>query len=503
MGAGIYTTVLKVEVCADSQCSTQVGGSPTNVTVTYTITGNPLPATQLSWTQMPIAGAQLVTSETHAPTLQLRIVVTDLPPDGIYLFRSTPSTGLITGMVFGPPTFTSIVGSAYGEYTVTLKIPAALGSGVFTDTVNLRGCFDQACVREIPNSRFTMNVRAVVTATAGLEYSRRMFIPAHGATNVVWSAARQSLYVVSSENASNGPIVGVDPMVIQVDPQTGAAGPAVALVGENLLHAAVSDDGSLLYVASKNKPFVHRITLPSMLPDLVIPLGSFNQNEPYLVSDMAVLPGQPQSLLAAVAHNNSHGGTRVYDDAVLRADVIAPAQDFELARWLVPGATAGVYLSQSVGPSNPKFNNMQQLAVDGNGVHVNSSTASVSDIIIGGDRPQRAGNRLFLRDGRILDATTGAQLGALALPDSAQPTAVLVDEANNRVLVWQGYLISYDLTTLQMLALVAPGGVSTNTSPVNGKMVLWGTNGVALADGANLIILSGSFFTTYRGSPTM
>jgi hypothetical protein len=221
---------------------------------------------------------------------------------------------------------------------------------------------------------------------------------------------------------------------------------------------------------------------------------------------MAVEPGQPQTLLVAVTPNiTDHGGTRVYDNAVLRADVITP-QAGEFSRWLVPGATAGTYLSQSVGQT-PAFNNMQRLLVDATGVHVDASTASVSNIVVS-SRPQRAGNRLFLRDGRVLDATNGTLLWTLALPEATAPHAVLVDEANSRVLVWmdvdvdqRSVLISYDLATLQPLAYLA----LYDTGEVKGSravMTTWGTDGVALADGNRVVILSGAFFSTYRGAPT-
>lgn len=510
MGAGTYTSTLRVEVCSDNQCATQLAGSPANVTVTYTVTGNLQSTTRLTWTETFLEGADLVTTETRAPTMKLRITVQDLPPAGIYLRRTAPATGVIAGMVFGTPTFTTTVGQAYGEYTVTLKAPAALGSGLFTDNVQLRACFDDACVREVPNSRYTLSIRTIVTTSPGMEYSRRVYtspVSGLGATSVVWSAPRQSLYLVASENASNGSFVGLDPRILQIDPLTATAGTQVVLPGENLLHALPSTDGSLLYVSSRNQPSLRRFQLPSLAPDITIPLGSFTQFEPFLVTDMAALPGQPQSVVVAVAHNGNHGGTRVYDNAVLRPDAVALAQGQEFARWLVPGDSPGTFVSQSVGPAFPQFNNMQQLAVDATGIRVSASTASTSGIIIGGDRPQRSGNRLFLRDGRILDATTGAQLGALALPDSSLPRAILVDEPHNRVLVWMDvfqrwFMISFDLTTLQPLAYLpvyAPGELAGT----GGRMTLWGNDGLALADGTRLIILSGPFFTSYRGQPTM
>jgi hypothetical protein len=436
--------------------------------------------------------------------MTLRIFVRNLPLAGMYLTHTNPVNGLITSMVFGQPTFSPQEGVAFGQYAVTLKPPAALGSGIFTDSVDLRACFDQACTQEVPNSRYTLSFRILVPATEGVEFTRRSFTPtAGGATNLAWSAARQSLYVISSEFASNGASVGIDPTVFQINPVTMATGATTVLPGENLRYAATTDDGAFLYVTSQTQPLVHRLPLPSLAPDFPIALGSFSAFEPYLVNDIATLPGQSQSFVAAVAHNNSHGGTRVYDNAVARPETVAPVQAFEEARWLVPDVTSGTFVSQSYGPSNPQVNNLERLSVDASGIHVASSAPTASGIVVGRDRPQRAGSRLFLQDGRILDASSGALLGSLALPDSSHPLALLVDEGLSRVFVWQGqFILSYDLATLKFLAFAPVYGPGALQS-IRGSMVRWGDDGIALVDGNALFVLTGPFFTTYRGAPTM
>jgi hypothetical protein len=72
------------------------------------------------------------------------------------------------------------------------------------------------------------------------------------------------------------------------------------------------------------------------------------------------------------------------------------------------------------------------------------------------------------------------------------------------VLVWmtvsqRSYVISFDLTTLQPLAYLPVNQPGANA----GRMTLWGNDGLALADGTQLTILSGAFFTSFRGAPTM
>jgi hypothetical protein len=243
--------------------------------------------------------------------------------------------------------------------------------------------------------------------------------------------------------------------------------------------------------------------------DLTVPLGDFSPSAPNWASDLATIAGQPQSLVIAVAHNNGHGGVFVYDNATVRPTSVPtnPAQVFEYPRWLVPAATAGTFISQSYGPSVPKVNNMELLTLGAGGISTTGSTASASGLIIG-TKPQRAGTNLYTFDGKILDATTGALLGTLPGLGSTTPYAALADEAHGRVFIWtvvnqREMILSYDAATLKLLAYAAvyPGSNSP-TGYVGKSMALWGSDGVALTTGSELILLSGPFFTTYRGEPT-
>jgi hypothetical protein len=56
----------------------------------------------------------------------------------------------------------------------------------------------------------------------------------------------------------------------------------------------------------------------------------------------------------------------------------------------------------------------------------------------------------------------------------------------------------YDLITLKMLAIAQIGVTPDwNQEPA---MVPWGSGGVAMTTGEQLVVLSGSLFTTYRGA---
>jgi hypothetical protein len=505
LGAGTYNGTVSVDICMDSTCAQHATGSPKTFAVAYVVSGSALPRTRISWSGQPTDNSDLTTADTHAPTFTLQISTMDIPDEGLYLRHTTSKTGLITAAVFSQPTFSPQVGVAFGQYEMTLRPPSVLGSGIFKDSMTFEACFDQACTNVVPDSSHTVDFDILITVAPGVDFVRKSVTPSTGATAVVWSAADQSLYVAASANASNGPIVGVDPRVLRIDPLTMSTSASVTLPGENLQNMAVTPDGSYLYVGSKTKPAVHRLQLPALTEDLSVPLGNFSPSTPYLANDLATIPGQPQSFVVAVGHNSSHGGVYAYDNATARPASLQPvgAQAFEFARWLVPAAAPGTFISQNYGPSQPQVNNIEQLAVGHTGISVTTSTPTASGLIVG-TKPHRAGNKLYTFDGKILDVATGALLGTLSLPESTTPYALVPDEAHNRIFVWMSvrqkdFIISYDMTTLQLLGY-AP--VSPAPGNFDGSMTLWGSEGVALTDGQQLIVMSGSFFSTYQPPST-
>jgi hypothetical protein len=487
LDAGTYTDNVKVEFCLDAQCLDQAIGSPANIAVTYTVTGSPHPNITVQWSQGPLSGAELVTSETRQPILTLTLVMSEQIRNGVYVLRSPSATGLITNVVETSRAGGSQSNATTGRYDVYLKSPSTLGSGTFTDTIQFEACFDAACTAPVPNSKYDLSVSVTIAATEGVEFTRRT-VPISGAMDVAWSAASQLLYVSSSAGALH--------RLTQVNPLSLAVTQGPALGAEFLHHLAITSDGSYLYAGSKTRPYVHRLLLPAMTMDISVPLGEFS-GSPYLVNDLATLPGQPQSFVAAVAWNGNHGGVYVYDNSTLRPVSVAvnPAQALEVGRWLVPTATAGVFISQSFGPSVPKVNNIDQLKVDANGITTIASTPSAYPLVI--QKPQLAGARLFSVNGQVLDARNGALLATLS---GGGGQALLVDETRGRLFVWtqlnqKDVILAYDLATLTLLGNVPVYAGSVMSGSPTKAMTRWGSNGLALVDGGQLILLSGPFFS--------
>lgn len=499
LGAGSYTGTIKVELCPDAQCATQIAGSPFTITATYVVVGSADPQTVASWSVAQFNDMPFRTSQTSSPTYKLALTLQYPPYSGAYVHRKNQTGDIFASVVFGGATFTLLQLSASADYTINLKPPAVLGSGDFSGSMEFEVCYDPGCLRPVPGSAYTLQLSFPVLASEGLEYTGRSVAPPQGASEVVWSGANQKFYILSNRGATRPGLPGVDPQIAPVDPATLQVGAAVAVPGENLRRLTVTPDGTRLYVASSIKPFAYRFTVPALNNDLTVPLGSASPTDPYMVYDFAMLAGQPDSFVASLESSNRTQGIRVYDNGTPRANTIpSPTSELVYPRWLVPASTPGRFVSQYTTQTTPGTNTWDELAVHGTGINTASSTPVVNGEHLAG-RPQRAGNRLFTVSGKVFDADTGALVGTFG-EQGAQAAAILVDEAHGRLFdLRRGLLSSYDLTTLQRLAMA-----QIDVVPELGlelTLIPWGSEGVAVANMDKLVVLSGPFFSTYRGHP--
>jgi hypothetical protein len=496
LGAGTYTDTVKVEFCLDLPCSQQAKGSPAMVAVTYNIIGGQDPNITVSWTPEGPSGGELVTTETRALKAALTLWPSTSTDTRIYVRHGNAATGVITSATEISYPKGSGAQATPGRYELTLKPPATLGSGDFVDTMEFEACFDAGCTRPVPNGKYTFTVNMRVSATEGVEYVRRGTAATSGARAMVWSEASQLLYVSTSSR------------IVQLDPRTLAATAGPTFGATNLEPLAMTPDGNYLYAGSTAAPYVHRFHLPSLAPDLSISLGA-PASPPWVADDIATIPGQPQSFVVAVRESTTkNAGVYVYDGDTARSASVkrAPAQPSEYVRWVLPTSTPGQYLSQAYGPSSPATNTMDLLTVDASGITTTASTPVGNSIYYG--KPVRAGSRLFTLGGSILDAETGAAIGKLPGRWLTAARAMAVDPVHGRLYAWFGQFIiaSYDLDTYKVLGYInlQLPGISIVEPPSGKAMLTWGDDGLALLDDSGgVTLLSGPFFTTYRGEPVM
>lgn len=488
LGAGTHPDQFQIEFCADPQCNWIVPDSQATIYVDYEVTGSANPTVTVDWSQTAITGAQLVTTETRAPQLTLTLDPSEDVHDGVFGRHSESATGLITHVVETSVAHGSQLDSHRGRYEIFLKPPATLGSGVFTDTMQFRACFDPACVNPVPDSEYEVRVEVVVLASEGTDFTRQT-VSAAGTRDVVWSEANQLLYV--STTWSN------EHRLVEVDPVTATTLPGPALDAQDLHRLAVTPDGSYLYAGSSSQPFVLRFALPSLAPDLSVFLGDSGLSTPYAVTDLQTLATQPRSFVVAVNSRSSNAGVYVFDDATARPESVQPlpSQTFEQERWLVPGPTPDTFYSQLHGQSFPPVNNFELLTAGAGGINKSSSTPTGYETFY--SRPARAGERMFTNNGAVLDAATGEVVGQVEGLGTTLAYAVAADEDRNRLYVWWSQdngklLLVHDLATLEQVAIVPVyDGPNRPGGHANKRIATWGDNGLALVDGTQLILLSG------------
>lgn len=491
LGAGSHADSVQVELCMDAPCTQVVPGSQATFAVTYNVTGSANPTITVHWSQGRITDAELITTETRAPKLTLRLLPSEAVYAGVYALHGDSATGLITHVVETSIAHGSQTNTTFGNYDIYLRPPASLGSGTFTDTMQFQACFDPACTNPVPNSTYTVSVHIVVVASEDVDFTRQV-LAAPGARDVVWSEANQLLYV---STASAG-----EHRLTQLNPQTMEAITGPALGAQNLQRMTITPDGSYLYAGSASEPFVYRFALPALQPELQVFLGNSGLSTPYTANDLQTVPGQPRSFVVAIkGYNDSNAGVYVFDDATARPNWVQklPTQTFEQARWLLPAATPGTFISQLFGQSFPQVNSYDQLTIDAHGISTTMSTPTGHQFFF--SRPTRAAEKLFTTNGKVLDAATGAILDEVPGLGTTVPYVTMADETRGRLYVWtelnqREVIFVYDLATLSRLAIVPVYGPSQQGGFLNKSMALWGNNGLALTNGSQVVVFSGAAF---------
>jgi hypothetical protein len=510
LGAGNYSETISLSVCTDSACAHPITGAPATVTVTYAVTGSALPPVSF-YLPTPLTNFQASTNVTTPETTNFTFYIKNVPPAGLYAALSQPTGGFIAHVT------DTVEPDSLGELVVTLDFtlvsPASLGSGYFSSSVTVAICYDQACSKPVAGSPVTVPIYYEVFLTQGKEYTQ-VSSSLGGLSDLAYDSASHQLYVTSLAGYS----AGTSGAVIQIDPTTGQVAVQTP-VNDGLATIALSDDGQLLYAGSKENPLVYRLTLPSLQSDITIPLGSAstpNGSDPNIVAQMAVAPAAPRTLAIALAHPtgpNFSQGIAVFDDAVERPQVLDPLGYYASADFIAWGATASTLYAFRNSYQEPNDWEIDTLQVNSSGLTIQNAFNLTGSADSGG-HISFDGGELYESSGFVRDASTGAVLGQVALPDnsSVSPNSggilcVTPDSAHARlfVLVHDGQsshllLFVYQLPSLALQGAIDLGYDSFDVA-VTTRMILWGTQGLAF-NRNGLQILSGSFYAPGSGTST-
>jgi outer membrane protein assembly factor BamB len=141
----VMTAVLAVGCGGDggSPPSGNTGGSPGNLSLSISVKNISVSATVAQ----------------SAPTASFQVsIVGEQPGQKVYLSGKYSANGIAT--------ISDASGSSPVAINIQFKSPSSLGAGVYTDTVQISGCYDQACTQPLANSPQEVQVQYTVTGSS-------------------------------------------------------------------------------------------------------------------------------------------------------------------------------------------------------------------------------------------------------------------------------------------------------------------------------------------------
>jgi hypothetical protein len=308
-----------------------------------------------------------------------------------------------------------------------------------------------------------------------------------GNSDLIYDPVTQKLYAAVRGNPGS---------VVPINPSTGALGTAIQ-VGIDPVKLARSDNGQYLYVALDGEAAVQRINLATQTVDLTIPLGE-GSHGPLFAKDMAVLPGNPQSVAISLKFkgtNPDHAGVAVYDGAVRRDSVTPGHTGSDMIEFSASSGTLYGYSNES---SSFGF---YRMAVDATGVSILDVFNSFQGDLIQGFYVDIAFHQglIYATTGRVIDPVTRTIVGTLApAPTNGYLRLVEPDASSGRVFslnvvnpgtpitpgIWN--LITYDINTLRQVGMEVVTGILGKPD----SLLRWGSTGLAFRTSSGQI-----FFT--------
>jgi hypothetical protein len=292
---------------------------------------------------------------------------------------------------------------------------------------------------------------------------------------------------------------GTGNSIATVDATTGAV-ESYTFVGSEPGKLAAADDGRTLYVSLDGAGAVRRFDMTTRAAGAQFSLGESLSNGPFFVKDMAVAPGSPD--LVAVSRKNLTGspdfeGVAVYDGGARRTQTTPRHTGSDNIAF--SGSASTLYGFR-------EFGGIEKLGVTPAGVtlvkHTSVNTSGGDFKLDGGD--------IYLPNGQVYNAESGALLGAFTLP-FVSFRAVEPDSSVGRVyfLTGDGAFSDGEVRTLTLHAFDRGNFASVGTLQIPNvvgrvsSLVRWGANGLAFGStGGQLFIIQTTLVPSNQSVPT-
>jgi len=296
------------------------------------------------------------------------------------------------------------------------------------------------------------------------------------ANGMVWDAGRGRIYasVNSADTGKPNTIAVIDPVAGKID-STVSAGSQPNLLSE-------SSDGTYLWVGEDGNGAVQRFKLPTLTPDITIPIPSSASYGTLTAIDLQAAPGAPHT--AAILEGSfsidppAVGGLHIFDDATPRPTSTQSGGLAAILDWVQWGADSSALYGGNSGIP-PSF---YSLAVNSSGV---TTTGVFSYLTSGNGHYDPATGDIYADNGQVVRAATSEADGDFSLSSLSGSTYCAVDSTQGVVYFlgkgfttqFAGYWVieAFDQKTDKLLrTLLLP--------PINGvpvQLMRWGNAGLA------------------------
>ena len=279
-----------------------------------------------------------------------------------------------------------------------------------------------------------------------------------------------------------------------INPETGAVG-APVFIGSEPTRLAMADDNQTLYAGLDGAASARKLNVVTQVAAPQFSLAFGNIILPVFANELAVVPGNPNSV--AVSRSNqisfpNTDGVAIYDDGVPRPTV-ANINTFQVEYSDTPDKLFSVGFGGAV----------DRLSANVAGVNFLSSV-----LMINGGELRFDNGLIYASRGGVLDPISGLMKGSFTGLDFFGNALMTTDVPNGRAYFLTtdgnnstGVLRAYDLNTFVPLgAITFPIPNGSVQSPTT-RLTRWGTNGVAFRNGTFVVFIQTSLVSSNGAIP--
>lgn len=291
-----------------------------------------------------------------------------------------------------------------------------------------------------------------------------------------------------------------------LNPETGTLGTS-SFAGSEPFLLAVSANSKYLYVSQAGAATVQRMTLPDLMNDSTIQLGSDSFFGPFFAMDLQAAPNADGTV--AVVRGAPHvspeeeGGVVIYDNGVTRPNVLCgfiqsgctnglPAALYDSIQWNTDAT------EMFAANNEDTAFDFYTLPVDLSGFGTPTDYPNLVPDFFAFIHYDAHSGRVYDDDGEIVDPTSGTVVGTFAasglmVPDGTLGVAFFLGQTQQDFGGQTYTLESFDLQKFTPIAtLRIPDVVGSPT-----KLIRWGTSGLAFttssSSGGNVVVINSSF----------